>query len=146
MLNRKTTRNAETYLDEVLVEAVISAIPPASGVDKTPSGDVDVSTHETRPRLCECWARIQEIAFGLLCQRAICIVASQIGQASPLQYQGADGGKSVGLRTIIAAISKQEVIGGDTRRCFESVAQIVGEVDGLLQESVDFAFLLNVSL
>ena len=122
-----------TYLDKILVEAVVATIPPTHRIHETTVSDVDVGAYKTRPWLSQRWLRIQEVALSPLCQSTICVVASQIRQTSPLQYQSAGSGKSIGLRTVVASVAENEIVGWDARRGVESIAQIVGEIHCLLQ-------------
>jgi hypothetical protein len=121
-----------THLDEVLVETVIATVPSALSIHKSSGNNVDIRTNKTRPGFRRRWKRTQEVTFGFLCQRTICLITSQIRQVGPLQHQSAHSGESVCLGAVIAAVTEQEVVGGNARRSVESVAQVVGEVDGLL--------------
>jgi hypothetical protein len=86
----------DVHLDEVLVKAVVAAVPTTRSVLELASVDVDVGTHKTRPWLGGGWLRAQEVALGFLCQGAICLVSGQVGQASPFHHQSADSSESVG--------------------------------------------------
>jgi hypothetical protein len=85
-----------SYLDEILVKAVITSVPTARSVLELASVDVNVGAHKTRPRLGGSWLRAQKVALGFLCQGAVCFVSGQVGQAGPFHHQGADGSESVG--------------------------------------------------
>lgn len=133
------------YLDEILVEAVIATIPASNAVHKTSSRDVNIGADKARPRLGRGWTRAEKVALSLLCQSGIRFVPSQVGQASPLEYKGAHSGESIGLRAIVAAIGEDQVVVRDTGASVESVAQIIRQIECLLQEGVDFARLLIIS-
>jgi hypothetical protein len=100
-----------TYLDKIFVETVVATIPTTHRIHKTTVNDVDVGAYKTRPWLSQRWLRIQEVALSPLCQSTVCIVASQIRQTSPLQYQSAGSGKSIGLRAVVASVTENEIVG-----------------------------------
>ena len=133
------------YLDEILVEAVIATVPATNSVHKSTCRDVDVGAHKTRPWLGRGRPRAQKIALSLLCQSSVCVVSSQVRQVSPLKHQSTDSGESICLRTIVAAIGEEQIVGRHSGAGLKCIAQGVCETGCLLQEAVDFARLLRVS-
>ena len=84
------------YLDEVLVKAVITAVPAARSVYEFASVNVNVSSDKTRPWLGGSWLGAQKVAFGFLCEGTVGLVSGQVGQASPFHHQGSGSSETVG--------------------------------------------------
>ena len=136
----------KTDLDKVLIKAVVATVPPTNGVHETSVRNVNVSAHKARPRLRRRWLGAQKIALSFLCESTICIVASEIRKMSPLQHESAGSGESVRRRAIVAPVTENEIVVWDTGRSIECVAQVVGKVDRLLEEGIDFARLPRISI
>ena len=69
------------------------------------------------------------------------VVATEVGQVRPLEHKGADGREAVGCGAVVAAVAEDQVVIRDAGRCVEGVGEVVGEVDGLFKEDVDFVAL-----
>ena len=84
---------------------------------------------------------MKEIALSVLCELRISFVASQIRQVGPLQHQRADSGKPVRGRVVRTTIVEVEVVTRNARGCLKCKAKVVGKMDCLCKDNVDFARL-----
>lgn len=132
----------QVHLDEVLVEAVGAAVPAAGVVDKGARGRVNVGPDQARERLGGPLGR-QEVRLAPLGQLGVGGVARQVGQARPLEDQGAGAGEAVLARVdaLGRARVEDDVAGGDAAVGAKGDGQSIGQRLGLRQERVDLGLV-----
>jgi len=84
-------RIVDVHLEEVLVEAVVAAVPAASGVEEAAVRDCDCGAQEAGEGDIVVWSGGEEVGFRFLGQGTISGVPREVGEVLPFQHEGADG-------------------------------------------------------
>lgn len=134
-------RIVHEHLDQVLVEAV-DAADPAAEIPREPARrDVDLDADQARVRLAEGALRVDKVGLPALGELAVLRVAGQVGQAGPLEHEGADLGDVVVGGVVGGAVVDVDVVRGDAGGRVEAEFDRVGERLGLLEERFGLGLL-----
>lgn len=128
----------DVHLDEVLVEAVESTTPAASGIYERPILDIHTAPHQAGPGLILGRLRVEEVGLGLVGELAVALVPSKVAQPEPLKDESSGDGKTVlpGALDPWLGVEEEMIIRHPTGR-LERNREIVRKDNRLLQQSID---------
>lgn len=131
-------RIIDVHLDQVLVEAVVAAVPAALTVQKGAVLGAHVRAHQAGPRL-RSPCRAEQVVLGPLRELRIRLVSGEVAETRPFENKGANLCDVVG-RCAAVLLHRVEVDGavGHAAGRVKGHAETVGECLRLLEERFDF--------
>ena len=133
----KARRIIDIHLDQILIKAIIAAVPASSGVHEQPTREIHIGAHEAGKGFVGYRHGVQKVRFGSLHQGAVRRVTGQVGQTLPFEAKSPYNGEPTGRASVGGFVGEVQVVGWYTGRGIECETQTVRKAFRLREESVD---------